>query len=253
LSGWQTQPDRSAVQDSVEQALAAFSGVPLATTCAGRTDAGVHATAQVIHADVGLERAMFSWVRGVNRFLPPAIAVRWARAVPDSFHARYSAIARRYDYWLFNDPVRSPLAAGKTGWVTRALDVAAMQVAGRLLVGRHDFSAFRAAECQSASPVRVLYQVAVSRCGPYVAIRTVANAFLQHMVRNIVGSLVYVGIGRKPPGWIAEVLAARDRNLAAPTFAACGLYLSGVHYPAQFELPCGVDVEPHGELLRLLP
>jgi len=240
FSGWQTQPDRSAVQDGVEHALAAFSGQRVATICAGRTDAGVHATGQVVHADVAVERPLQGWVRGVNRFLPATIAVRWARVVPDTFHARYSAIARRYDYWLYDDPVRSPLATGRSGWVTRRLDVDAMQLAGRLLLGRHDFSAFRAAECQAASPVRDLFELGVVRRGAYVVVHLLANAYLQHMVRNIVGCLVYVGIGRRAPGWLAEVLAARDRRLAAPTFAAAGLYLSDVRYPAAFGLP-GAD------------
>jgi len=243
FNGWQTQPDHSAVQDAIERALATFIGQRVATICAGRTDAGVHATYQVVHADVAVERPLQSWVRGVNRYLPPTVAVRWARRVPDAFHARYSAVARRYDYLLLDDPVRSPLATGRSGWVTRPLDVESMQIAGRLLVGRHDFSAFRAAECQAASPVRDVFEIGVMRRGAFVVVRTVANAYLQHMVRNIVGCLVYVGIGRRAPGWTAEVLAMRDRRLAAPTFAAAGLYLSGVDYASEFGLPTP-DLEP---------
>ncbi|HUN93285.1 MAG TPA: tRNA pseudouridine(38-40) synthase TruA [Burkholderiaceae bacterium] len=240
--GWQTQPDRRAVQDALEAALASFCGAPVATTCAGRTDAGVHATYQVVHLDTPLQRERASWVRGVNRFLPPTVAIRWAREVDDAFHARYSALARRYDYLIEISAVRSPLRRERVGWVFRPLDVAAMQAAARLLVGRHDFSAFRAAECQAASAERELRVLDVAPHGRFILVRAQANAFLHHMVRNIVGSLVDVGVGRRPVGWIADVLASRDRRLASPTFAAAGLYLTAVDYDARFGLPPPEDV-----------
>lgn len=242
--GWQTQPDGRTVQDALERALAQFAGQPLATVCAGRTDAGVHATAQVVHFDCALERPLAAWVRGVNAHLPPAVAVRWSRAVPAQFHARFSASGRRYDYWILNDPVRSPLADGRVGWVYQTLDECAMQAAAQALVGTHDFSAFRAAECQARSPVRELRRLDVQRIGRLVRVRVEADAFLQHMVRNLVGTLVYVGLGRQPTDWPARVLALRDRALAAPTFAAAGLYLTAVQYDPQFDLPSAAEAAP---------
>jgi tRNA pseudouridine38-40 synthase len=244
FAGWQTQPAGTAVQDALERALAAFAGSRLATICAGRTDAGVHATYQVVHIDTVLERPRAAWVRGVNAHLPAAVAVRWSRAVPDDFHARYSASGRRYDYWLLNDPQRSPLARARVGWVFRPLDEAAMHESAQRLLGRHDFSAFRAAECQANSAVRELRQCEVQRFGRLIRVRVTANAFLHHMVRNLVGALVYVGLGRKPPHWPAQLLAARDRTLAAPTFAASGLYLTHVQYDPVFDLPSPVEALP---------
>jgi tRNA pseudouridine38-40 synthase len=201
----------------------------------------VHATFQVVHIDPPAARPLTAWVRGVNRFLPEAAAVRWAIEVPPAFHARFGATARRYDYWLLNEPVRSPLLARRTGWLARPLAVAPMREAAALLVGRHDFSAFRSAECQAASPVRELRELAIERFGSLVRLRFVANAFLHHMVRNLVGTLVYVGLGRRPPQWAAELLQGRDRSAAAPTFAAAGLYLTGVEYDAAFGLPAPPD------------
>ncbi|MCX8006199.1 MAG: tRNA pseudouridine(38-40) synthase TruA [Burkholderiaceae bacterium] len=212
--------------------------------CAGRTDAGVHATYQVVHFDTDRMRPQTAWVRGVNALLPATVAVRWAREVPPDFHARYSAHARRYDYWILNDPVRAPLLAKRVGWVFRPLDVASMQQAAALLVGTHDFSAFRSAECQAASPVRELRLLSVERHGALIRVRAVANAFLHHMVRNIVGTLVYVGLGRRPPEWAGEVLARRDRTLAAPTFSPAGLYLTHVQYDAALDLPPPADLSP---------
>lgn len=241
FSGWQTQPGATAVQDALEAALQQFSGEAPATVCAGRTDAGVHATCQVVHFDTAVERPLHSWVRGVNRYLPTAVAVRWARSVPATFHARYSATARGYDYWILNDPVRSPLAHGRAGWVFRPLDEHAMQQAATVLIGRHDFTSFRSAECQAASPVRELSVLEVTRFGPWIRVRAVANAFLHHMIRNIVGLLVYVGAGRHAPEWSRIVLEARDRRVAAPTFAACGLYLTQVDYDPVFGLPAPTD------------
>jgi len=239
--GWQTQADGGTVQDAVEHALAQVAGAPVGTVCAGRTDAGAHATYQVVHVDTPVARPLTAWVRGVNRFLPSAAAVRWAVAVPTAFHARFGAIGRRYDYWLLNDPVRSPLLAQRVGWLARPLAIEPMRQAAALLIGRHDFSAFRSSECQAASPVRELRELGVERFGNLIRFRLVANAFLHHMVRNLVGSLVYVGLDRQRPQWIADLLQGRDRNAAAPTFSAAGLYLTGVEYDPTFGLPAPLD------------
>jgi tRNA pseudouridine38-40 synthase len=235
--GWQTQPSGCALQDALERALAEIAGQPVATVCAGRTDAGVHAAAQVVHFDAAVERPESAWVRGVNALLPAGMAVLWAREVAAEFHARYSARERRYRYLLLNHAVRPALAAGRIGWFHQPLDVEAMRAAARALVGLHDFSAFRSAECQASTPVRDLRAVTVERRGALVVFEFRANAFLHHMVRNLVGSLVYVGKGRHPPGWLAEVLAGRERARCAPTFDAAGLYLAGVAYEPHWGLP----------------
>ena len=241
-NGWQTQPDGHTVQDRLEAALERFALTRMATTCAGRTDAGVHAIEQVVHFDTTLERESFSWVRGVNAFLPPSIAVRWAHEVSadrenDAFHARFSALSRTYHYLIYNHPVRSPLLSGRAGWVFRTLDVDAMQTAATLLVGTHDFTAFRAAECQAQSPVRTMHAIDVKRNDDLVVLTLTANAFLHHMVRNIVGCLIHVGTGSRPCDWIEEVLVGRDRSKGAPTFMPDGLYLARVDYDARWQLP----------------
>ena len=232
FNGWQVQPGLPTVQGVLEEALRRFAGegVPVATICAGRTDTGVHATGQVVHIDVPIRRAEHSWVRGVNAFLPPAVAVRWAREVDESFSARFSASERTYEYWIVNDPVRVPTLAGRAGWCFRPLDEQRMAQAAAALLGTHDFTSFRASECQAKSPVRTLKEVSIHRAGRLIRVRLRADAFLQHMVRNIVGSLVYVGTGREPVEWLREVLEARDRSQAAPTFDPSGLYLTGVTY-----------------------
>ena len=238
--GWQTQPEGCAVQDRLEAALAQIAGVPaasIATICAGRTDAGVHALAQVVHFDCTVERPESAWVRGVNALLPPSIAVTWAKPVADGFHARFSATARHYRYVLLNHPVRPAADYGRVGWFHVPLDVESMRAAAQCLHGEHDFSAFRSSQCQAKSPVRTLTQLAINTHGPYLTFDLCANAFLHHMVRNIVGSLIYVGSGRQPPVWMHQLLAARDRTFAAPTFAAAGLYLTGVDYDAAWHLP----------------
>jgi tRNA pseudouridine38-40 synthase len=235
--GWQTQPAGCAVQDRLEAACAGIAGVPVHTICAGRTDAGVHALGQVVHFDCAVGRPASAWVRGVNALLPPAVAVTWAQAVDDDFHARFSARSRSYRYVLLNDPVRPAADQGRVGWFHGALDVEAMRTAAAFLPGEHDFTAFRAAECQAQSPVRTMHAVSVEARGPYVIFEFSANAFLHHMVRNLVGSLVYVGKGKHPPQWIAELLQGRDRTRAAPTFDASGLYLLNVEYDARWGLP----------------
>lgn len=237
--GWQTQPAACAVQDALEAALAAIANVPVKVASAGRTDTGVHALAQVVHFDTEALRPESAWVRGVNALLPAAVSVRWAREVAPEFHARFSAQARRYRYVLLNRAVRPGLAAGRVGWFHAALDIDAMQQAARYLIGEHDFSAFRAAECQAKTPVRNLTELNIRRVNDYVVFDLRANAFLHHMVRNIVGGLVYVGKGKHTPEWVGELLRGRDRKLAAPTFAPDGLYLSAVEYEARWEIPPG--------------
>ena len=235
--GWQSQPDGQTVQDHLESALAQFADRPVATVCAGRTDTGVHALQQVVHLDPPVHRDLFSWVRGTNRFLPPDIAVQWCCEVSADFHARNSARGRRYRYLLLESAVRPALEAGRCGWVFRPLDGQAMQRAAAHLLGEHDFSAFRAAACQALSPVKTLRQLDISRHGAYWRFDFEASAFLHHMVRNIMGCVVAVGTGSHPPEWMAEVLASRSRQAAAPTFAPDGLYFVGPRYDAAHGLP----------------
>jgi tRNA pseudouridine38-40 synthase len=225
------------VQDALEPALAAIAGEVVSATCAGRTDRGVHARGQVVHFDTGAERPDSAWVRGVNALLPDSVAVLWACRVSDEFHARYGARARIYRYVLLNRPVRPALAARHAGWFHSPLDLEAMRAAAALLIGEHDFSAFRSAECQAKSPVRTIHAVEISREGERIDLVVRANAFLHHMVRNLVGTLVYVGKGKHPPRWAKEVLDARDRALAAPTFSPEGLYLEHVEYEGRWNLP----------------
>jgi len=244
--GWQTQPAGCAVQDKLEQALSQIAGERIGTICAGRTDAGVHALAQVVHFDTAAERPESAWVRGTNALLPPALAVTWARVVSEEFHARYSALDRCYRYVLLNHAVRPAVDQSRVGWFHLPLALDRMREAARLLVGEHDFSAFRSAECQARSPVRELRRLDIERRGDYVIFELCANAFLHHMVRNIIGCLVYVGKGKYPPQWLGEVRAGRDRARAAPTFDAAGLYLARVEYAAAWGLPA-----PRAALPRL--
>ena len=237
FEGWQSQPAGNTVQDRIEAALAPIAGAPVRVTAAGRTDAGVHASGQVAHFDADVDRPESAWTRGANSHLPDAIAVQWARDVDGEFHARYSATSRTYNYILYNHPVRPALFAGNVGWFHLPLDVERMREAARVLIGEHDFSAFRSAECQAKTPVRVIERAAVERRGSYVLFEFTADAFLHRMVRNLVGCLVYVGKAAQPPDWLAEVLAGRDRSRAAPTFGPEGLYLVQVSYPERWQLP----------------
>ena len=236
-NGWQSQPGGQTIQDHLESALTAFATQTIHTLCAGRTDAGVHGLMQVVHFDTEVQRDEFSWVRGTNRFLPPDIAVQWARGVPDTFHARASAQARRYAYVLLESPVRPSLEAGRVGWVFRPLDVQAMRQAAAHLIGEHDFSSFRASACQALSPIKTLQDLQITRRGAYWRFDFRGNAFLHHMIRNIMGCLLLVGQGLQAPDWVAEVLAARDRDAAAPTFAPDGLYFLGPLYAPDWGLP----------------
>jgi tRNA pseudouridine38-40 synthase len=225
------------VQDRLEAALGAFADAPVTTLCAGRTDAGVHALNQVVHVDAPVERDAFSWVRGTNRYLPADIAVQWCRPVAPDFHARNSARGRRYCYRLLVSPVRPSLESGLVGWTFRPLDGDAMRAAAQHLVGEHDFSSFRAAECQAASPVKRLNAIRIVSHGAVWRFDFDGVAFLHHMVRNIMGCLVAVGQGLQPADWVADVLAARSRDAAAPTFAPDGLYFAGPYYDAAHGIP----------------
>jgi tRNA pseudouridine38-40 synthase len=244
LEGWQSQPTGNTVQDHLARALSEIAGERIDVTGAGRTDAGVHACSQVAHFDTNAARPDSAWVRGVNSLLPGSIAVQWAVPVPDQFHARYSAVSRSYRYVLFNHPVRPALLAGLVGWFHLQLALGRMQRAALALLGEQDFSSFRSSECQAKSPVRTVERAEVRAYGPYFLFDFTANAFLHHMVRNIVGSLVYVGKGEHSEEWLAELIAARDRRLAAPTFAAAGLYLSQVRYDAHWNLPSFAPMMP---------
>ena len=241
--GWQSQLSGNTVQDKLEVALGKFAGQPIRTICAGRTDSGVHALMQVVHFDTPLQRETTSWIRGVNAFLPHDIAVQWAREMPDSFHCRGSAIARRYAYVVLESPVRPSVEAGRVGWVYRPLSGTAMLEAASYLKGEHDFSSFRAAQCQAKSPVKTISRIDISRRltegldTSYWRFEFEANAFLHHMIRNIMGCLVAVGQGTQTPGWVKDVLAARNRDAAAPTYSPDGLYFLGPMYEDHYGLP----------------
>lgn len=244
--GWQSQPQGGTVQDVLEHALQRFATVPLKVVCAGRTDAGVHGINQVVHLDSPLERDPFSWVRGTNTFLPPDVAVQWAREVGQDFHARNSARGRRYAYVLLESPVRPALESGRVGWVFRPLDGDAMRQAAAHLLGEHDFSSFRSSMCQSPTPVKHLREIQIRRCvrrdgdTAYWRFDFEGQAFLHHMIRNIMGCLIAVGSGTQPPDWVRQVRDARDRKVAAPTFSPDGLYFLGPRYDPAWGLPTQV-------------
>ena len=235
--GWETQRNGATVQAALELALSRVADEPISTVCAGRTDAGVHALGQTVHFDTEAFRAPHAWVLGTNGLLPAQIAVTWASAVRDDFHARFSARKRHYRYIVVNRMARSAVRAAQTAWVHRPLDADRMDLAAQSLLGTHDFSAFRAAGCQARSPVRTLSRIRVGRRRDFVWIDVSANAFLQHMVRNIAGTLIEIGQGRRDPETLAAVLASGDRTRAGPTAPARGLYFLGADYPRQFGLP----------------
>ena len=236
-AGWQWQGHTIGVQQVVEEALAKIANEPVDTICAGRTDAGVHASHQVVHFDVSAERPDKAWLMGGNIHLPPDISVRWAGRVADDFNARFSALARRYRYVIYNKPGRTALLPHGVTPFMYPLDVGLMQQGAQHFLGEQDFSSVRAAECSSATAWRNIHHLNVFRLGDYVVVDIAANAFLHHMVRNIVGTLLQVGQGNREPGWVAELLKLRDRKLAPGTAPACGLYLVGVKYPARFQIP----------------
>ncbi|MCC5851631.1 MAG: tRNA pseudouridine(38-40) synthase TruA [Alkalimonas sp.] len=235
--GWQRQQEVPSVQQHLEQALSKVANKPILTQCAGRTDAGVHATGQVVHFDTQAERSAKGWIMGTNSHLPAGIAVRWAQQVPDDFHARFSATARRYRYIILNQSYRPAILQAGLSHYHQPLDAGLMHQAGQCLLGEHDFSAFRAIQCQSKSPNRFVHHLKVQRLGDFVVLDIKANAFVHHMVRNITGSLLEIGMGRQPVDWMAALLAAKDRNQAAATAKAGGLYLVAVDYPAEYALP----------------
>ncbi len=235
--GWQSQPNAHNIQDTLQRALSEIAGDNIGIVAAGRTDTGVHALEQVIHFDTHAARPLNAWVRGANALLPKDIAVLWVHEVAEQFHARFSAEARSYQYVLLNRPSRAGTHHGKMGWFHAPLEVAAMREAARHLLGEHDFSAFRSSECQAKTPVKTLQRLDIERRGDTLFFDLTANAFLHHMVRNIVGCLVYAGCGKRSPDWVGEVLAGRDRKLAAPTFAPDGLYFKHIRYASEWKLP----------------
>jgi tRNA pseudouridine38-40 synthase len=235
--GWQSQPGGCGVQDHLEKALQAMAGHPLRVVAAGRTDTGVHAMMQVAHFDTDTDRPLSAWVRGINSMLPAAIRVLWAQQVEHDFHARFSAFERSYIYLLFNTPVSPAIMYGKAGWFHAPLDVDLMHQASQYLLGEHDFSAFRAAECQAKSPVRQMHEANVRTKEGAIVFEFRANAFLHHQVRNMVGALVYIGKGKYAPEYMTDLLESRDRTTAPPTFSPAGLYLAGIGYEARWGLP----------------
>lgn len=237
FSGWQVQPQMQTVQGEIERAVAKMAGHPIRVHAAGRTDAGVHASRQVIHFDTHVQRPITAWVRGVNSFLPTGVAVLWAQEVPDHFHARFVATARHYRYLLLRHPVRPSLQAGRVGWIHYDVDVQKMSSAAHFLLGEHDFSSFRAAECQALSPIKSLQRIEISEQGNMLCFDFSAGAFLHHMVRNMMGALLHIGKGKDEPEWMAWLLAQKNRKSAPPTFMPDGLYLTGVTYPEEFALP----------------
>lgn len=237
--GWQRQQNVDSVQQKLEEALSIIANSPVDVFCAGRTDAGVHGTGQVVHFETDAKRPLQSWCFGTNAHLPPDIAVKWAVEVPEDFHARFSATARRYRYIIYNHKLRSAILPFGVSHYYHSLDVEKMHEAGQFLLGENDFSSFRAAQCQSHTPWRNVHHLNVSRQGDYIIVDIQANAFVHHMVRNIVGSLIEVGQGKQSAEWIKWLLEQCDRTLAAPTAKAEGLYLVDVTYPDQFSIPKG--------------
>lgn len=250
FSGWQRltrpgEPDlrgEPTVQAAVEEAVSFVAGSRIEVVCAGRTDAGVHASGQVVHFDSPVRRDPRGWTLGVTSRLPPAICVRWCVPVDPGFHARFSARSRRYSYRILNRPVRPALQRQYLSWERRPLDADAMHRAAQALVGENDFSAFRTVHCQAAHARRDLQDITVRRDGDIVEVQVQANAFLHHMVRNIVGSLLMVGRGERGEAWIGELLAGRDRTLAGPTAPSAGLVFLGPRYPAEWRLPAEVTL-----------
>ncbi len=236
-NGWQRQRTGNGVQERIEKVLSEVANEAIEVTCAGRTDSGVHATGQVAHFDSRSERSDRGWLLGANSGLPEDIAVTWTRQVDDDFHARFSATSRSYRYVILNRLVRSALHRNRAWWVYQPLDLALMNDAAHALIGKHDFSAFRAAGCQASTPNREIMSIAIEREGDWLTVQLTANAFLQRMVRNITGALVAVGLGEKPPQWLAEVLESKDRKRSGIAAPPQGLTLVGAEYPEEFGLP----------------
>jgi tRNA pseudouridine38-40 synthase len=237
--GWQQQgsPILPTVQARLEVALTQIAGHPVKLICAGRTDTGVHGTGQVVHFDCAVDRGEKAWRRGGNSLLPPSLRISWAKRMPVDFHARFSALSRRYLYVIYDNPVEPALLARHLAHTRETLDIDAMHAAGQFILGEQDFSSFRAAGCQSRTPFRHVMHLLVKRHHRFIVIDIEANAFLQHMVRNIAGTLMEIGAGRQQPQWASEVLLARDRKVAARTASPAGLYLVSVRYPVEFDIP----------------
>ena len=245
-SGWQSQLSLNTVQDKLEAAVTRFIGDNstdelVRVITAGRTDTGVHALGQVVHFDVNVEREDWSWVRGINSFLPESIVVNWAKPVSEEFSARFSAYERTYIYAMHAGPCRSPMAAARAGYLMmppdKWFDVPAMEAAAQCLIGEHDFSSFRSSECQAKSPIKTLYSIEIISAQPWLYFKIRGNAFLHHMVRNLVGTFLMIATGKQSSEWMSEVLTAKDRRVAAPTFAPDGLYLVKIAYPGEFAIP----------------
>ena len=249
--GWQSQTGGDTVQDAVEAALSVVADAPTRVVCAGRTDTGVHALGQVVHFDTDAKRPLSAWVRGVNAHMPESIAVLQAQTVAHDFHARFSATARHYRYLLLNRPQRPGVSHHRVGWYHRPLDVDRMQTAAEWAIGEHDFSAFRSSECQAKSPVRTIHHLTIRRQHDLCIVDVSANAFLHHMVRNLIGTLIAVGTGKEEPVWMRELLTGGDRSLAAPTFSPAGLYLTRVDYDPRWNMKVGAGetASIHGQEL----
>ncbi|MBD8527985.1 tRNA pseudouridine(38-40) synthase TruA [Pseudomarimonas arenosa] len=239
--GWQRLSHGRTVQAELESALSRVANHPIEVVCAGRTDSGVHASGQVVHFDSDAERSDYAWMMGCNSLLPDGISVRWVRPVEENFHARYRAESRRYRYRILNRAARPGLLHRFVAWERRELDADAMQRAAQVLLGEQDFSAFRTSQCQAKHPRRTLKEIVVARSGLEIRIEVEANAFLHHMVRNIVGSLIPIGRGERPLEWLQELLAGKDRAVAGPTAAAQGLCFLGPRYPGHYGLPSAID------------
>lgn len=235
--GWQVQHNLPTIQGLLQDALSKVANEPIYLHCAGRTDANVHATSQVVHFDTNAKRHIDAWIWGANRYLPASIVVKWAKQVDFTFHARFSAKARRYRYVILNQPIRPAVLAGRTTWHYYPLDVDTMRTASQFFLGEQDFSSFRSSQCGSKTPMRCVTEIHITERSPFIFVEIEANAFLHHMVRNIMGVLLKIAEGHKPPVWASEVLAARNRKLAAETAPPDGLYLIQVRYPEQYELP----------------
>jgi tRNA pseudouridine38-40 synthase len=242
--GWQSHPHAPGIQSELERALARVADAAVAVTAAGRTDAGVHASMQVAHFDAPVDRGERGWVLGANSNLPADVTALWLRTVPGTFHARHDALERSYRYVILNRPVRPAIERGSVCWVREPLDAGAMHAAGQALLGEHDFSAFRSAECQSRTPIRRVVALDVRRSGEHVVVDVTANAFLHHMVRNVAGALIAVGRGEERPQWVASVLATRDRRRNAATAPPQGLYLQSIRYPDALGLPSAGGRDP---------
>lgn len=234
--GWQAQNDVMTLQATLESALSKVANEPIKVVCAGRTDAGVHATNQVVHFESQAKRKTDAWILGTNSYLSSSMSVQWAKEIDDSFHARFSALSRRYQYLIYNKPVRSSLFSAFSTWINYPLDEKKMALAAKTLIGEHDFTSFRSADCQSKTPLRHVFAATVSRREDFVILDIVANSFLHHMVRNIMGVLIEIGSNRKDTSWCLELLEAKNRKLASKTAPPQGLYLTGVRYADTYNI-----------------